>query len=68
MNLGLSDSFKSEFKDPGFAYFRENFGITNVTIERPLIQTEIIPDPNWISGFVDGQSLCPWLSPRGEHF
>jgi len=50
MNLGLSDSFKSEFKE-----FIPAFVFTKVKIERPLIQTEIIPDPNWISGFVDGE-------------
>jgi hypothetical protein len=41
MNLGLSDMLKSEFK---------NF----IPIERPIINTEIIPDPNWIAGFVSG--------------
>ncbi len=42
MNLGLSESFKSEFKD-------------FIPVERPLIQNEIIPDPYWITGFVDGE-------------
>jgi len=42
MNLGLSDSFKSEFKD-------------FIPVKRPLIQTEVIPDPYWITGFVDGE-------------
>jgi hypothetical protein len=41
MNLGLSDMLKSEFK---------NF----IPIERPIINTEYIPDPNWIAGFVSG--------------
>ncbi len=42
MNLGLSESFKSEFKD-------------FIPVERPLIKNEIIPDPYWITGFVDGE-------------
>jgi LAGLIDADG endonuclease len=42
MNLGLSDMLKSEFK-----------GYT--PIERPIINTENIPDPNWIAGFVSGE-------------
>jgi hypothetical protein len=42
MNLGLSDSVKSEFKD-------------FISVERALIETEIIPDPFWITGFVDGE-------------
>jgi len=42
INLGLSESFKSEF--------------TNVIpVDRALIQTEVIPDPYWITGFVDGE-------------
>jgi|ERR1700761_77539 len=41
MNLGLSDNIKSEF-------FLIN------PVERPLIKTTYIPDPNWISGFVSG--------------
>lgn len=41
MNLGLSDMLKSEFK---------NFN----PIERPIINTENIPNPNWIAGFVSG--------------
>lgn len=41
MNLGLSDLLKSEFKD-------------FVPVERPVINTEEIPDPNWVSGFVSG--------------
>lgn len=24
-------------------------------VERPIIKTEIIPDPNWIAGFVSGE-------------
>jgi hypothetical protein len=42
MNLGLSESFKSEFKE-------------FIPVERPLIKNEIIPDPYWITGFVDGE-------------
>ena len=45
MNLGLSELLKSEFKD---------FILTPLW-ERPIIQTEIIPDPYWITGFVDGE-------------
>jgi hypothetical protein len=41
MNLGLSNMLKSEFKD-------------FIPIERPIINTENIPDPNWIAGFVSG--------------
>jgi LAGLIDADG endonuclease len=72
MNLGLSDSFKSEFKERALppVHLRNElkptahkqgkqldpaFVAANAAIERPLIQTEIIPDPNWISGFVDGE-------------
>lgn len=42
MNLGLSDYLKSEFSD--FS-----------PIERPIITTNSISDPNWISGFVSGE-------------
>lgn len=42
INLGLSDFFKSEFKD-------------FIPIEKSVIKTENIPDPNWISGFVTGE-------------
>ena len=45
MNLGLSELLKSEFKD---------FILTPLW-ERPIILTEIIPDPYWITGFVDGE-------------
>ena len=41
INLGLSDMLKSEFK---------NF----IPIERPIINTENIPNPHWIAGFVSG--------------
>lgn len=42
INLGLSEQLKSEFK---------NFS----SVERPIITTEIIPNPNWISGFTSGE-------------
>ena len=42
MNLGLSDALKSEF-----------VGFTPV--ERPIIITDNIPHPSWISGFVSGE-------------
>ena len=42
MNLGLSDFLKSEFL---------NFS----TVKRPVINTENIPDNNWIAGFVSGE-------------
>jgi len=42
MNLGLSDLLKSEFND-------------FIPVERQIINTENIPDPNWISGFVTGE-------------
>lgn len=41
MNLGLSNILKSEFNK-------------FTPIKRPIISTENIPDPNWISGFVTG--------------
>ena len=42
MNLGLSNLLRSEFKD-------------FIQVERPLIQTKTIPDPYWVTGFVDGE-------------
>jgi hypothetical protein len=39
MNLGLSDMLKNEFKEFN-------------SVERPIINTECIPNPNWVSGFV----------------
>lgn len=42
MNLGLSDMLKSEF-----------YGYSPV--ERPLINYDVILDPNWISGFVSAE-------------
>lgn len=42
INLGLSDLLKLEFKD--FS-----------SIEKQIINTNNIPDPNWISGFVTGE-------------
>lgn len=46
MNLGLSELLRSEFK-----YFNPVWP----KAERPLIQTETIPDPYWVTGFVDGE-------------
>jgi hypothetical protein len=48
MNLGLSELLKSEFK-----YI--NLGAGCPWVARPLILTETIPDPYWITGFVDGE-------------
>lgn len=42
INLGLSEQLKSEFK---------NFS----PVERPIIITENIPEPHWISGFTSGE-------------
>ena len=42
MNLGLSYFLRSEFNE-----FTPQ--------ERPVINTENIPDPNWIAGFVTGE-------------
>jgi len=42
MNLGLSDFLKSEFKN-------------YIPIKKPVINTENIADPNWLSGFVTGE-------------
>ena len=42
MNLGLSDLLKAEFND-------------FTPVERPIINTEYIPDSNWIAGFVTGE-------------
>ena len=42
MNLGLSNMLKVEFK-----YF--------IPEKRPVINTENIPDPFWISGFISGE-------------
>nr|YP_009517163.1 LAGLIDADG homing endonuclease [Blastosporella zonata]YP_009517210.1 LAGLIDADG homing endonuclease [Blastosporella zonata]AYE93086.1 LAGLIDADG homing endonuclease [Blastosporella zonata]AYE93087.1 LAGLIDADG homing endonuclease [Blastosporella zonata] len=41
MNLGISDTLKSEFKVK--------------PVKRAIIQTTSIPDPNWVSGFVSGE-------------
>lgn len=41
MNLGISDIVKSNFD--------------NISpVDRPIINTENIPDPNWVPGFVSG--------------
>jgi hypothetical protein len=42
INLGLSKQLKSEFKQ--FS-----------PVIRPIINTDIIPNPNWISGFTSGE-------------
>lgn len=42
INLGLSEQLKSEFK---------NFS----PVERPIIITENIPEPHWVSGFTSGE-------------
>jgi len=51
MNLGLSDLLKLEFKD--FS-----------SIEKQIINTNNIPDPNWISGFVTGEGNFDVLVTR----
>jgi hypothetical protein len=42
MNLGISEIIKSEFSQIN-------------PVERPIIQTKNIPDPQWVSGFVSGE-------------
>jgi LAGLIDADG endonuclease len=42
MNLGLSDFLKSEFNEIN-------------PVERPEIQTDNIPDSNWVAGFATGE-------------
>lgn len=42
MNLGISEVLKSNFNDI-------------VPVYRPIIKTEKIADPNWLSGFVTGE-------------
>jgi hypothetical protein len=42
MNLGISEIIKSEFKDIN-------------PVKREIIKTTIIPDPNWVAGFVSGE-------------
>ena len=46
INKGLSDYLKSEFK---------NISGFNTPVERPVINTLNIPNPNWISGLVSGE-------------
>ena len=46
MNWGLSC----------FLFFKSEF-IEITPVERPVIFTENIPDPNWIAGFVAGDVL-----------
>lgn len=62
MNLGLSESLKSEYLASLVAE-RESNAREGLNLEaglqlakaRPLIQNEIITDPYWITGFVDGE-------------
>lgn len=42
LNLGVSDTIKSEFSQIN-------------PVDREIIETTNIPDPNWISGFVSGE-------------
>ena len=42
MNLGLSETLKSEFNNI-------------ISVDRPIILTKNIPNPNWLSGFVTGE-------------
>jgi LAGLIDADG endonuclease len=42
MNLGISENLKSYFT-------------LIIPVERPLVNTTSIPDPNWIAGFVSGE-------------
>jgi LAGLIDADG endonuclease len=42
MNLGISDIVKSNFNNI-------------IPVDRPIINTTIIPDPHWIAGFVCGE-------------
>jgi len=55
MNLGLSDYLKSEFKD--FTIY-----------DRPYIKSTIIPDPNWISGFVSGDGSFDINIPKDINY
>ncbi len=51
MNKGLSDKLNSEF-------------CWNVIpAERPTINFERIPDPNWLAGFVDGEG-CFYINTK----
>ena len=54
MNLGLSDMLKSEFSK-------------FTPVERPVINTENIPDPNWIAGFVTGEGSFDVNIPQSTH-
>ena len=51
MNWGLSDFLKSEFNElTPLVHLRND----KQMVERPVIFTGNIPDPNWIAGFVAG--------------
>lgn len=54
INLGLSDALKSEFNE-------------FIPVDRPLINTENIPDPNWIAGFVTGEGCFDVNIPQSNH-
>ena len=41
MNLGLSAALKSAFPDV-------------VAVVRPLVKNQMIENPNWFAGFIDG--------------
>ena len=60
MNTGLSENIKSEFSNTINPASARGIGRR---VKRGIIQSKIIPDPQWISGFV---SLCPKaLRPKG---
>jgi hypothetical protein len=42
MNLGLSDKLSQHFPDISL-------------IDRPIVESQKIQDPNWLSGFTDGE-------------
>jgi hypothetical protein len=54
MNLGLSDYLKIEF--PNY-----------IPVKRPVINTENIPDPNWLSGFVAGEGSFDVIITKSDH-
>lgn len=49
MNLGLP----TWITDPAFIIDNNSFNITPIT--RPLIESNIIPDPYWMAGFISGE-------------
>jgi LAGLIDADG endonuclease len=54
MNIGLSDNLKFQFSK-----------ITPV--ERPNVCTKIIPDPNWIAGFVNGDGCFEVIIQKSKN-